>query len=93
MYTPCTSRQISCNEDSKNVIKESGDSGVESSGSNDGASGSSGGSFDDGFPNSSGLNGINVHKVSGESGDEDLLHADVPAEDSSTMTDSSTYSK
>ena len=90
MYTPCTSRQISCNEDSKNVIKESGESGIESSGSDDEASGLSGGSFDDGSPNSSGLNSINVNKVSGESDAKDLPPIDAPAEDNSTMT---TYSK
>ena len=63
---------------------------VESSGIDDEASGSSGGSFDDGSPNSSRLNSINVHKVSGESDAKDLPHTDAPAEDNSTIT---TYSK
>ena len=84
------SRQISCNEDSMNVIEESGESGVESSAIDDEASGSTGGSFDDGSPNSSRLNSINVHKVSGESDAKDLPPTDAPAEDNSTIT---TYSK
>ena len=84
----CTyNRQISCSDSESSGYFE--DQSEEAGGS---SSGTSGDMILYGSSNSSGSDSISINDVSGESGAEDLLH-NASAEDSSSMIESSTYSK